>query len=62
MTADIQKNPTSAIVIACPMCNSSLLIDNPITVGKIYECKKCATESEILELNPLTIAPIEEEK
>ncbi|OGG12764.1 hypothetical protein A3D77_06935 [Candidatus Gottesmanbacteria bacterium RIFCSPHIGHO2_02_FULL_39_11] len=62
MIADIQKNSTSAIIIACPMCNSSMVIQNPIKVGTIYECQKCASESEVVDLDPLTITPIEEEK
>lgn len=46
----------------CPECDTPLNLPVNLVVGKIIECPACATESEIIEVNPLKIAPLEEEK
>lgn len=46
----------------CPECDTSLEIPKVITTGLITECPACGAESEIIETNPLTLAPLEEEK
>ena len=50
------------LVIICPECDTAQEITDPIFEGKIIECKACVTESEIISLNPLKLAPLEEEK
>lgn len=46
----------------CPECDTTLEIPQIITAGMIVECPACGTESEIINLDPLTLAPLEEEK
>jgi alpha-aminoadipate carrier protein LysW len=49
-------------IIICPECDSPMKIKEELTVGKIVECPACGTESEILSLTPIKLAPLEEEK
>jgi lysine biosynthesis protein LysW len=57
MTSDTQKtNPK------CPECDTLLDPNTNYSIGKIIECPACATESEVVTVNPLTLAPLEEEK
>lgn len=46
----------------CPECDTALEISKEALVGQIVECPSCGTESEILTLNPFSLAPLEEEK
>lgn len=48
--------------IACPECDTPLKLSLPIMVGKIAECPACGCESEVVEINPIKISPLEEEK
>lgn len=47
--------------IACPECDTILTIDEE-KLGKVVECPACGTESEIVNINPLKLSPLEEEK
>lgn len=55
------SNKQKNLNVYCPECESPINIENP-SVGKIVECQSCGIESEIIRLNPLTLAPLEEEK
>lgn len=46
----------------CPECDTPLDPNANYTLGKIVECTACSTESEVVTVNPLTLAPLEEEK
>ncbi len=48
--------------IICPDCKEEIKTDQKIEVGDILECQNCATEVEVLDLNPLQVEIIEEEK
>jgi lysine biosynthesis protein LysW len=48
--------------IVCPECDSLINVNSELILGKIVECPACGTESEIINLSPLTLAPLEEEK
>lgn len=48
--------------IVCPECDTPLTIPAEIVIGKISECPACGTQSEIVAVNPLKLAPLEEEK
>ncbi|MCJ7740074.1 lysine biosynthesis protein LysW [Candidatus Microgenomates bacterium] len=57
---DIPKQlPKKAV---CPECDTPFPGKDDLTVGKIIECPSCGTESEVISLSPLTLAPLEEEK
>lgn len=46
----------------CPECDTPLNLPAELRAGKIIECPACAVQSEIIEVNPLKLAPLEEEK
>ena len=57
---DSQNNSSQKGV--CPECDTPLNLPAELAVGKIIECPACGTESEVIEVNPLKLAPLEEEK
>jgi len=50
------------VKIICPDCKSEIITDQAVEVGDILECRNCATEVEVLDLNPIRVEIIEEEK
>lgn len=46
----------------CPECDTPLNPPDILSVGKILECPTCGTQSEAVRLDPLKLAPLEEEK
>lgn len=48
--------------IICPDCKVEISTDQKIEVGDILECQNCATEVEVLDINPVKVEIIEEEK
>lgn len=54
-----QKDSTKNIF--CPECDTPLK-QAVIVLGKIIECPACGTENEIVTINPIKLAPLEEEK
>lgn len=57
------QNPDiTAKVVPCPECDTPIQIVATSKVGTILECAACATECEIINLDPFQIAPLEEEK
>lgn len=55
---DSQNNPNPI----CPECDTPLISTDVLTAGKILECPACGTQSEVVTLSPLKLAPLEEEK
>ncbi len=55
-----QKNTTPPIT--CPECDTPLNLPQDLILGKITECPACGTENELISLDPLKVAPLEEEK
>ena len=45
---------------ACPECETSVEVPDDAVPGEIVECKSCATELEVLETDPLELAPAPE--
>ena len=50
------------IKFVCPDCKAKFTIKQKIAIGDILECPKCATEVEILSVNPLKYGELIEEK
>ena len=48
--------------IPCPECDNIIKLAENIIIGSIVECPACAVESEIIEINPVVLSPLEEEK
>lgn len=46
----------------CPECDTPLNLPAELAVGKILECPACGTQSEVVTVEPLKLAPLEEEK
>ena len=57
-----QKTNGERKTIRCPECDTQIILPNNLTLGKILECPACGTESEIVDLNPFKLSPLEEEK
>lgn len=57
-TDDSQKSQSPI----CPECDTPLKLPENLALGKIVECPACGTESEIVALDPIKLAPLEEEK
>lgn len=53
---------TQPIELTCPECNNVFKPEGKLEIGKIIECPTCVTECEIISVNPVKLAPLEEEK
>lgn len=51
-----------SLLAKCPECDTALKLPDDASIGKILECSACGTENEIVGQNPVTLAPLEEEK
>ncbi len=60
MNKSIQSKTKSTY--PCPECDNPIIIEKNITAGEIIECNACGTESEVVSVNPITLAALEEEK
>lgn len=55
------KQNTGSASLPCPECDTPIYI-TAIEIGKVVECGTCGTESEIVNISPVKLAPLEEEK
>ena len=46
----------------CPQCDTPINLSQNFKIGIVVECPACASESEIISLEPLILSPLEEEK
>jgi len=46
----------------CPDCTTPINVSLDTKVGEIIECQNCGAEMEIINLKPLEVELIEEEK
>ena len=56
-----QKNTCQKKII-CPECDTPIKVSGTLSIGIILECPSCLIESECISINPLKLAPLEEEK
>jgi alpha-aminoadipate carrier protein LysW len=48
--------------VVCPECDNPLDIDvDDVDAGEVITCDECGTDLEIVSVDPLEIAPVEEE-
>lgn len=57
-----QNSSHIPVTVPCPQCDTPIEIPPTSKQAAVVECPACATESEIISVNPLQIAPLEEEK
>lgn len=48
--------------IYCKDCNDPIQIEKEVQVGEIIECPNCGAEMEVVNLEPIEVSLIEEEK
>jgi alpha-aminoadipate carrier protein LysW len=49
------------MAVVCPECDNPLTIDaDEVEVGETVQCDECGTDIEIVSVDPLEIAPVEE--
>lgn len=48
--------------VICPECDNPINVTREIKQGMIIECLACGGECEFLTINPVQLAPLEEEK
>lgn len=50
------------MAVVCPECDNPLDIDvDEVEEGEIVTCDECGTDIEIISLDPLELAPVDEE-
>lgn len=50
------------MAVVCPECDNPLDIDvDEVEEGEIVTCDECGTEIEIVSVDPLELAPVDEE-
>ena len=57
-----KQNSNSKNSFPCPECDNPIIHQREIKTGTIIECSACGTQSEFISINPLKLAPLEEEK
>jgi alpha-aminoadipate carrier protein LysW len=48
--------------VTCKDCGEAIFLDKNLEVGEIIECQNCGAEMEVVNLEPLEVSLIEEEK
>ncbi len=48
--------------VLCKDCDEPIEVKDEIQVGEVIECKNCGAEMEVVNLEPLEVSLIEEEK
>lgn len=44
----------------CPECDNPLDIEDEMDEGETVQCEECGTELEVVSVDPLELAPVEE--
>ena len=48
--------------VVCPECDNPLSVDtDEVEEGEIVQCDECGTDLEVLSVDPLELAPVDEE-
>lgn len=57
----IEEDQEEAAVASCPECDNELDIDvDEVEEGDVVTCEECGTEYEIVAVDPLELARVEE--
>jgi alpha-aminoadipate/glutamate carrier protein LysW len=50
------------MAVVCPECDNPLVIDvDEVEEGETLQCDECGTDLEIVSLDPLEVAPVDDE-
>jgi alpha-aminoadipate/glutamate carrier protein LysW len=50
------------MAVVCPECDNPITIDtDEVEEGETVQCDECGTELEVVSVDPLEIAPVDEE-
>ncbi|HTH52704.1 MAG TPA: hypothetical protein VL495_02060 [Edaphobacter sp.] len=44
----------------CPECDNPIDIDNEVDEGETVQCEECGVELEVVSIDPVQLAPVEE--
>ena len=44
----------------CPECDNPIDIEDEVDEGETVQCDECGTELEVVSVDPLELAPVEE--
>ena len=51
------------MAVVCPECDNPIIIDtDEVEEGEVMQCDECGTDLEIVSVDPLEIAPVEDER
>jgi alpha-aminoadipate carrier protein LysW len=48
------------MAVVCPECDNPLDIEDEVDAGETVQCDECGTELEVVSVDPLELAPVEE--
>jgi len=48
------------MAVVCPECDSPIDLDTEIDQGETVQCEECGIELEVVSVDPLELAPVEE--
>lgn len=48
--------------IKCPDCKEEVPVKDAVETGEVLECLNCGAEMEVININPVEVSLIEEEK
>ena len=50
------------MAVVCPECDSPITVDSDeVEQGETVECEECGLELEVVSVDPLELAPVDEE-
>jgi alpha-aminoadipate/glutamate carrier protein LysW len=48
------------MAMVCPECDNPIDIDDEVDAGETVQCEECGTELEVVSVDPIQLAPVEE--
>ena len=48
------------MAVVCPECDSPIDLDTEIDAGETLQCEECGVELEVVSVDPIELAPLEE--
>ena len=48
------------MAVVCPECDSPIDLNDDVEEGETVQCEECGAELEVISIDPIELAPIEE--